>query len=98
MFYIQKEPTEIGAFPPPQSLEAEGLYKFPEEFIEEFISYNGFVFLTVEGEAVTAISPNIEAWEAWKATLPKEEKTPKAETSTVYDELAAAYKEGVQEA
>lgn len=98
MFYIQKEPTETGAFPPPQSLEAEGLYKFPEEFIEEFISYNGFVFLTVEGEAVTAISPNVEAREAWKATLPEKVEVPKPQTNTVYDELAAAYKEGVQEA
>lgn len=98
MYYIVKTPTKEGAYPPPQSLKAKGLLNFPEELINEFNNYNGFVSLTVKGDTVTAISPNVEAWEEWKKTKTEEEETPQPENSSVYDELAAAYKEGVQEA
>ena len=41
----------------------------------DFYTYNGFVRLTIEAvdgvATVTAYEPNIEAWEAWKASLPK---------------------------
>ena len=94
MLYIIKEPFEDGGYPPPQSLQVDGLLNFPEELLDEFNRYNGFVTLTVEGDTVTAISPNVEAWEEWKASQPEE--PPKPENSSVYDELAAAYKEGVQ--
>lgn len=96
LYLIQK--TRDGAYPPPQSLKVKGLLNFPKQFLEEFNSYNGFVHLTVEGDTVTGITPNTEAWEEWKATRKEEEtQTPTGEKS-VYDELAAAYKEGVQEA
>lgn len=37
----------------------------------EFYTYNGFVNLEVDEEnTVTAITPNLEAWEAWKSSLP----------------------------
>ena len=42
----------------------------PDSLLSEFLAYNGFVTLTVEGEAVTAVTPDTEAWEAWKASLP----------------------------
>jgi hypothetical protein len=97
MRYIKKTATASGAYPPPQSLKAKGLLNFPLEFLEEFNSYNGFVTLTVEGDTVTGITPNVEAWEAWKANKQDEPQTPTTENS-VYDELAEAYRQGVQEA
>lgn len=36
-----------------------------------FYQYNGFVELTVEGNAVTAIAPNLTAWDSWKESLPQ---------------------------
>ena len=43
----------------------------------DFYVYNGFVVLTIEAidgvDTVTAYAPNVEAWEAWKASLPEPE-------------------------
>lgn len=43
----------------------------------DFYAYNGFVVLTIEAidgvDTVTAYAPNVEAWEAWKASLPEPE-------------------------
>lgn len=43
----------------------------------DFYNYNGFVVLTIETidgvDTVTSYEPNVEAWEAWKATLPEPE-------------------------
>lgn len=45
-----------------------------------FYEYNGFVTLTIEDGRVMDMQPNIEAWEAWKATLPEpEHQAPTAE-------------------
>lgn len=41
----------------------------------DFYAYNGFVILTIEQvdgvDTVTSYVPNVEAWEAWKASLPE---------------------------
>ena len=41
----------------------------------DYYTYNGFVVLTIETidgvDTVTAYEPNVEAWEAWKASLPE---------------------------
>lgn len=95
--YIRATAGELGAYPPPQSLKARGLLFFPDELLEEFISYNGFVFLEVDGDKVTAITPNVEAWEAWKT-----QQTEAEENSATYgdnkpvtwEELDTAYNEG----
>lgn len=79
MFYIQPTPNEIGAYSSPQSLKINGLLNFPDEFIDEFVSYNGFVVLSVEGDTVTGIEPNIEAWEKWKATQTETEEVTELE-------------------
>ncbi len=38
----------------------------------DFYTYNGFVTLAIDDETntVTKMTPNVEAWEAWKASLP----------------------------
>lgn len=70
MYYLRPTPNPGGAYGAPQSLKAPGLLELPDSLLSEFLAYNGFVTLTVEGEAVTAVTPDTEAWEAWKASLP----------------------------
>lgn len=69
----------------------------------DYYAYNGFVTLTVEQvdgvDTVTKYEPNVEAWEAWKATLPPDPPEPEPEPGdddyVTYSELAAAIREGV---
>ena len=72
MYYLRPTPNPGGAYGAPQSSKAPGLLELPDSLLSEFLAYNGFVTLTVEGEAVTAVTPDTEAWEAWKASLPPE--------------------------
>ena len=55
----------------------------------DYYTYNGFVVLTIETidgvDTVTAYEPNVEAWEAWKASLPE----PKVDEPTA-DEILNA--------
>ena len=84
MYYIQDKPNTLGAYAPPQSLKAKGLFEFPEEFIETFVQYNGFVILTVENKTVTDIKVNTDAWEKWKA-----EQTNKVQEVSEMEQLRA---------
>ena len=56
----------------------------------DFYAYNGFVVLTIETidgvDTVTAYEPNVEAWEAWKASLPE----PEPHESQISDDEAVA--------
>lgn len=69
-----------------------------------FTQYNGFVYLTVMRGIVVDMQPNTEAWEAWKEAHPEPEPEPEPEPGpdmsayATWDDLAAAYKEGVQNA
>lgn len=100
MKIIRKNPNPSGAYPAIQegaTTVYEGHAVWPETLdTADFYNYNGFVTLTIEQangvDAVTAYEPNVEAWETWKASLPEPE--PEQET-TVWDELDAAYQEGV---
>jgi hypothetical protein len=100
MLYINPTPHESGVYYPPQTTDAKGLVKFPDEFLETLQTYNGFVVLTIENDTDTAIAPNAEAWEEWKATQPIDEPTePSTENEAVtWAELDAAYSEGVNTA
>lgn len=76
MLYINPNKNEMGGYYSPQSTYANGLVQFPEELLSEFIEYNGFVSLTIENNTVIAITPEVEKWEAWKATQTEPEATP----------------------
>lgn len=86
MYYISKNSNESGAYSNPQSNKFPDSVALSDEQLTEFLKYNGFVNLTIEGETVTNIEPNLEAWEAWKASLPdplddmKEQKIIKSKT------------------
>lgn len=61
----------------------------PDDFdTSEFYAYNGFVDLTIDdANTVTAMTPNVEAWEAWQASLPDPEPEPEPEETPTDDEL-----------
>lgn len=71
----------------------------PDEFVAVFYGTSpaGFVNITVESDTVTEMTVNQEALDEYIATHP-EQSIPASEPeseSTIYDELALAYMEGV---
>ena len=119
MNIIQTYPNANGSRPPIQDWnkpEAPAGYTALSDGLDTavFYEHNGFVHLTIEEGAVTSMTANTEAWEAWKASLPPEpepeptveervsileaDKTDKTEVQAVWDQMAAAYAEGVNEA
>jgi hypothetical protein len=88
MQIIKITANESGSRPPMQDWRRA---EPPEGYAEvacdaaAFYEYNGFVTLTVEDDRVTDMQPNIEAWEAWKATLPE----PEHQAPTAEERLAA---------
>lgn len=70
MRYIRATPNPSGAYPAPQSNPFPGSIALTDEQAATLIQYNGFVSITQEGATVT-VTPNTEAWEAWKASLPE---------------------------
>lgn len=107
MKYIQPNPNPSGAYPAPQTTPFEGAIPLTDEQAATVLQYNGFVAITSNEETVVddftrtvyTVEPNLEAWEAWKATLPPEpEPEPEPEPTgeyVTYAELAAAIREGV---
>ena len=67
-----------GAYGPPQSNPFNGAIPLTDEQTATVIQYNGFVTITSHEEeyeegffrTVYGVTPNTEAWEAWKAGLP----------------------------
>ncbi len=77
MLIITKTPASNGAYPALQDwsglVPPEGYYKWPDTLdTADFYAYNGFVTLTVVRGMVQSYQPNVEAWEAWKESLPPE--------------------------
>lgn len=70
--YINIEPNENGNYGQPNSIETENSVSLPDELLQPYLDANGFVNITVEDGVVTSVEKNVEAWEAWKATLPPE--------------------------
>lgn len=108
MKIIQITANENDARPPLQdwasSTPPSGYAFLPDEFVPVFYPQDkqcaGFVNITVEGDTVTACTWNEEAYQAYISSLPEPEPEPEPEPTetTVYDELDAAYQEGVSSA
>ena len=107
MIIIENLKNENGGYSNMQSWDAT--YPVPDEYAvwtdtlddANFYAYNGFVVLTIEEvdgvDTVIAYEPNVEAWEAWKASLPDPEPEPEPVEDVSYDDLAKAILEGVNE-
>lgn len=69
MRYVRSTPNPSGAYPAPQSNPFPGAIELTDTQAQTLLAYNGFV--TVEpNEYGVKVTPNIEAWEAWKAEQP----------------------------
>ena len=66
MIYIDSTPNQSGAYPNPKNQPFPSCIELHDKQAAVFFEYNGFV--TIENGTVT---PNTEAWEAWKASLPE---------------------------
>ena len=103
MKYIQANPNPSGAYPAPQSNPFKGAIPLTDEQAQMVVDYNGFVTITSQEEIIVDeftrtvyfVTPDLEAWEAWKATLPPEPEPEPAPEYVTYGELAAAIREGV---
>ena len=99
MKYVRSTPTPSGAYPAPQSNPFPGAIPLTEEQAETVLQYNGFVTITASEETIVddftrtvyEVTPNTEAWEEWKASLPPEpEPEPSVEERVTSLETAIA--------
>lgn len=80
MKYIRSTPNPSGAYPAPQSNPFPGAIPLEDEQAATVLQYNGFVTITSHDEPVVddftrtvyEVTPNTEAWEEWKESLPSE--------------------------
>lgn len=95
-YYVANQKNESGAYPPPQSTPFEGAISINDEQFSTFLEYNGFVTICESGDEII-VEPNLDAWNAWKESIPPEpEPDPEPVVEYVtYAELAAAIREGV---
>lgn len=68
MIYLDPKPSKNGAYPNPKGQPFPGCIPVADEYLQTIIQYNGFVVVAEDG----TVTPNTEAWEAWKASLPPE--------------------------
>lgn len=77
MQYIRSTPNPSGAYPAPRFEPFSGCLPLTDGQAAVLIQYNGFVTITqepdeeIEGSSVT-VTPDLEAWEGWKASQPPE--------------------------
>lgn len=80
MMYLQPIPNSDGSYSAPQSTFFKNAIPLTDEQAATVIQYNGFVTITSSEEeyeegffrTVYTVTPNTEAWEAWKESLPPE--------------------------
>lgn len=75
MYIIPETPNPSGAYPSPQTWGGQtipdGYVLLPDGFdLSDFYAHNGFVTLEIRDGEVAGITPNLSAWEAWRASLP----------------------------
>ena len=93
MKYIQPIKNPSGAYSAPQSNRFPGAIPLTDDQVQVLVQYNGFITVTqvpdpdVEGSTVT-VTPNIEAWEEWKASLPPEPEPEPTEVERLRAQVA----------
>lgn len=99
MKYIRSTPNPSGAYPSPQSTPFLGAIPLTDEQAQTVVDYNGYVTITSSEETIVddftrtvyEVTPNTEAWEAWKESLPPEpEPEPSVEERVTNLETAIA--------
>lgn len=77
---IKQQPESSGAYAPPQGWNGAtpaGYYKIADTIdLNDFVKYGGFVSLVVARDTVIGYTPDVVAWETWKAEHPEPSKQP----------------------
>lgn len=84
MMYLQPIPNSDGSYSAPQSNPFPGAIPLTDEQAQMVVDYNGFVTVTSHEETIVEdftktvyeITPNLEAWEKWKASQSEPEEIP----------------------
>ena len=102
MHYLPKYPNASGAYPGPRSNPEPDAWPLTDEQAQMVVDYGGFVVISQDDDGAVVVTPNAGAWEAWKAEqAAKEPSTPPTESesdTSVWEQLDAAYREGVASA
>lgn len=97
MKFVNEIPNPSGAYQGPHKAPFPDCLPLTDSQAETLVAYNGFVTITrepdpeIEGSSVT-VTPDLEAWEAWKAAQP-----PEPEPEPTLDERVAGIEAAVQE-
>lgn len=91
MKYVKATPNPSGAYPAPQSNPFPGAIPLTDEQAQMVVDYNGFVSITSQEEIIVddftktvyEVTPNTEAWEAWKAEQPPEPEPEPTDTEVL---------------
>lgn len=97
MYYVNATPRESGDYGNPMGQPFPGCAALPDELLGPYIEAMGFVYLEIENEEVVAVEVNLEALDAYLAEHPDQPEPEPEQTPDVWDELAAAIREGVND-
>lgn len=71
MYYIRTDSNQYGYYGNPMQQYFPDCIEMPDEFLEAYLDANGVVNITVKDGVVTSVEKNVDAWEAWKESLPE---------------------------
>lgn len=101
MYYLPATPNASGAYPGPRSNPEPDVWLLTDEQAQMVVDYGGFVVVSQGDDGAVTVTPDTDAWEAWKAAEaakePSEPEVSESDTS-VWEQLDAAYREGVASA
>ena len=66
MIYIDPVPNASGAYPNSKCQPFPGCILLDENQSATFFQHNGFVIVEQAKDGTVTVTPNLEAWEAWK--------------------------------
>lgn len=95
MYYINATPNESGNYGNPMGQPSPGSVAMPDDLLAPYIEARGFVLLVIENGQVESLEVNQEALDAYLAEHPDQPDPEPEQTPDVWDELAAAIREGV---
>lgn len=70
MYYISSQPNEFGNYGNPMQNFFNECYNLPDNLLTPYIEARGFVNLTLDDNAVTAVETNQEALDAYLEEYP----------------------------
>lgn len=97
MWYINVIPNESGNYGNPMGQHFSGSAALPDDLLSAYIEAMGFVYLEIENGEVVAVEVNQEALYAYLLEHPDRPEPEPEHTPDVWDELAAAIREGVND-